>query len=95
MKPIFLSGYSDDYAKDCARLLVTLLRGLGPRPIGVPHGGLTPRFIIKNRPPDVPRHVGTQDVDVVLERQILTDIEALHTLEGALSPNRRNLSDLI
>lgn len=30
MKPIFLRGYSDDYAKDCQRLLVTLLHGFGP-----------------------------------------------------------------
>lgn len=85
MKPIFLSGYSDDYAKDCERLLVTLLRGLGPLAKSVYLiGGLTPRFIIKKRPPDVPRHAGTQDVDVVLDLQILTDIEAYHTLEDNL-----------
>jgi hypothetical protein len=30
VKPATLDGYSDVYTKDCERVLVTLLRGLGP-----------------------------------------------------------------
>ena len=29
-KPATLDGYSDEYTVDCERVLVTLLRGLGP-----------------------------------------------------------------
>jgi hypothetical protein len=30
MKPQTLDGYHADFASDCERMLVTLLRGLGP-----------------------------------------------------------------
>ena len=30
MKPATFDGYSDPYTEDCERVLVTLLRGLGP-----------------------------------------------------------------
>ena len=30
VKPATLDGYSDQYTLDCERVLVTLLRGLGP-----------------------------------------------------------------
>ena len=30
IKPTTLEGYTDAYTLDCERLLVTLLRGLGP-----------------------------------------------------------------
>jgi hypothetical protein len=29
-KPTTLGGYTDEYTLDCERVLVTLLRGLGP-----------------------------------------------------------------
>lgn len=82
MKPQFLSGYPAEHALDCERLLVTLLRGLGPwRDSVYLIGGLAPRYIVKKRPPDVPPHAGTQDVDLVIDLQMLADIEAYQTLE--------------
>ncbi|MEY2343164.1 antitoxin [Acidithiobacillus sp. IBUN Pt1247-S3] len=84
-KPATLDGYSDQYTVDCERVLVTLLRGLGPWKESVYLiGGLTPRYLVAARPPVVPAHAGTLDVDIVIDLQILTDTEAYHTLEDNL-----------
>ncbi|MHB8253844.1 MAG: antitoxin [Acidiferrobacter sp.] len=85
VKPATLEGYSDQYTTDCERVLVTLLRGFGPWKDSVYLvGGLTPRYLVAARPPVVPAHAGTLDVDVVIDLQILTDTEAYHTLEDNL-----------
>ncbi len=82
-KPATLDGYSDQHTLDCERLLLTLLRGLGPWKESVYLvGGLTPRYLVRRRPPAVPAHAGTQDVDLVIDLQILADTEAYVTLEG-------------
>jgi hypothetical protein len=61
------------------------LRGLGPYKKSIYLiGGLTPRYLIKARPPEVPPHAGTGDVDVVVDLAILADTEAYHTLEDNL-----------
>ena len=84
-KPATLNGYTDEYTVDCERVLVTLLRGLGPWKDSVYLvGGLTPRYLVPARPPEVPPHAGTQDVDIVIDLQILADTEAYHTLEDNL-----------
>ena len=83
-KPATLDGYSDQYTDDAERVLVTLLRGLGPWKNSVYLiGGLTPRYLVAARPPEVPAHAGTTDVDIV-DLQILADTGAYHTLEGNL-----------
>src|SRR5690606_611803 len=49
-KPATLDGYSDQYTLDCERVLVTLLRGLGPWKDSVYLvGGLTPRYLVPAR----------------------------------------------
>lgn len=84
-KPATLDGYSDGYTVDCERVLVTLLRGLGPWKDSVYLvGGLTPRYLVPARPPVVPAHAGTLDVDIVIDLQILADTEAYHSLEDNL-----------
>lgn len=84
-KPATLDGYSDQYTVDCERVLVTLVRGLGPWKDSVCLvGGLTPRYLVPARPPVVPAHAGTLDVDIVIDLQILADTEAYHTLEDNL-----------
>jgi hypothetical protein len=84
-KPSTFAGYHGDYTADCERVLVTLLRGLGPWKQSVfLIGGLTPRYLVPSRPPAVPAHAGTLDVDVVIDLQILVDTEAYHTLEENL-----------
>lgn len=64
---------------------MTLLRGLGPWKKSVfLVGGLTPRYLVKAKPPSVPAHAGTQDVDIVIDVQILMDTEGYYTLEKIL-----------
>ena len=84
-KPATFDGYSDQYTVDCERVLVTLLRGLGPWKDSVYLvGGLAPRYLVPARPPAVPAHAGTLDVDIVIDLQILAETEAYHTLEDNL-----------
>jgi len=85
VKPSHINGYSDACTEDCERVLVTLLRGLGPWKDAVfLVGGLTPRYLVPRRPPDVPAHDGTLDVDIVVDLQLLTDTDAYHSLEDNL-----------
>ena len=84
-KPETIVGYEDDQTEACERVLVTLLRKLGPwRESIFLVGGLTPRYLVRARPPDVPPHAGTLDVDIVVHFQILTETEAYRTLERNL-----------
>jgi hypothetical protein len=82
MKPSTADGYDNEVTRNCERVLVTLIRGLGPwRDSIFLVGGLTPRYLIERRPPDVPPHAGTGDVDVVIQLHMLADTDAYHTLE--------------
>ena len=84
-KPAAFDGYSDQYTVDCERVLVTLLRGLGPWKESVfLVGGLTPRYLVSAKPPAVPAHAGTLDVDIVVDLQILADTAGYRTLEENL-----------
>lgn len=85
MKPQSLAEYDSDVTRDCERVLVTLLSGLGPWKESVfLIGGLAPRYLVKARPPDAPPHAGTGDVDIVIDLAILADTEAYQTLEDNL-----------
>lgn len=84
-KPQFLINYSENVTRDCERVLVTLFSGLGPwRDSVFLVGGLTPRYLVTARPPDVPAHAGTGDIDVVVDLAVLADVEAYRTLEENL-----------
>lgn len=94
-KPQHIGGYTAQHTADCERVLVTLLRGLGPWGKSVfLVGGLTPRYLVPQEPP-VPAHAGTLDVDVVIDLQILADTGAYETLERNLQRLgfERGLSD--
>lgn len=81
-KPQTAGGYDPQVTASCERVLVTLLRGLGPWKKSVYLvGGLTPRYLVDAKPPDVPAHAGTSDVDVVVELTMLAETEAYHSLE--------------
>ncbi|KZD08751.1 hypothetical protein [Oceanibaculum pacificum] len=80
-----MAAYDGDVTEACERVLVTLLRGFGPWKDSVfLVGGLTPRYLVAARPPEVPQHAGTGDVDVVVDVGILTDTQAYSTLEENL-----------
>ncbi|WP_377156675.1 antitoxin [Roseateles sp. UC29_93] len=84
-KPQTADAYAADLTLDCERLLVTLMRGLGPWADSVVLvGGLTPRYLVKRNPPEVPEHAGTQDVDVVVETALLATVDAYRSLEDNL-----------
>jgi hypothetical protein len=84
-KPRTFDGYDEGYTLDCERVLVTLLRGLGPWKDSVYLiGGLTPRYLVDTSNGGVPPHAGTQDVDIVIDLQILADTDAYHTFEENL-----------
>jgi hypothetical protein len=84
-KPSTIGQYQSAVTEGCERVLVTLLRHLGPwRNSVYLVGGLAPRYLITKRPPAVPAHAGTADVDVVVDVAMLTDIEAYQTLEANL-----------
>jgi hypothetical protein len=82
-KPVFSAGYSEATTHSCERVLVTLLRGLGPWADTVYLvGGLTPRYLVKGSP-RAP-HAGTADVDIVVDLAMLADTRAYRTLEENL-----------
>ena len=84
-KPKTIDGYAQPVTEGCERVLVTLLRNLGPwRETVFLVGGLAPRYLIRARPPEVPQHAGTGDVDVVVDIAMLTDMEAYRSLEDNL-----------
>jgi hypothetical protein len=84
-KPKTIAGYGQPVTEACERVLVTLLRNLGPwRNSVFLVGGLAPRYLVKARPPDVLPHAGTTDVDVVIDIGMLADTEAYRTLEDNL-----------
>ena len=84
-KPTTSAGYRDEYTLDCERVLITLLRGLGPWKESIfLIGGLVPRYLVEANPPAVPTHAGTLDVDIVIDLQILSDTSGYHTLEENL-----------
>lgn len=84
-KPKIIANYGDAVTAACERVLVTLLRHLGPwKDTVFLVGGLAPRYLIKARPPAVRPHAGTGDVDVVIDLAMLADVEAYRTLEDNL-----------
>ena len=84
-KPNTIDGYSEQVTNDCERVLVTLLRNLGPWKDSIfLVGGLTPRYLVPEKPPVVPPHAGTLDIDIVVDILILETTEAYKTLEENL-----------
>ena len=77
--------YADEVTANCERVLVTLMSRLGPQKESFfLVGGLTPRYLVKARPPEVPPHGGTGDIDVVVDVAVLAGAEAYRTLEENL-----------
>lgn len=72
LKPSTAAGYSVDVTSACERTLVTLLSAFGTLKDTLRLvGGLVPRYLTPERPPEVPAHAGTSDVDIVLNLEVL------------------------
>ena len=85
MKPKHQGGYPSSHTELCERVLVTLVRGLGPwRQAVYLVGGLVPRYLLGVPSPGQELHAGTTDVDLVLSFSLLAEIEAYRCLEDTL-----------
>lgn len=81
-KPGSASGYDQQVTENCERVLVTLLRGLGPWKDSVCLvGGLTPRYLAPRLTTGKVSHAGTGDVDIVVQLEMLAETDAYHSLE--------------
>lgn len=80
-------GYNNDLTRDCETVLVVLLQAFGSLKDTLRLvGGLVPRYLTPERPPEVPAHAGTTDVDVVLNVSVLA-------ARGTYDKLRRQLKD--
>lgn len=85
-KPKTISGYAGPSTINCERILLTLLRGLGPLKDSVfLVGGLVPQYLVPQQQAEVKAHAGTLDVDLVIDIDILTKADAYQTLEENLA----------
>ena len=72
LKPRTAAGYDQDVTSACERTLLTLLSAFGSLKETLRLvGGLVPRYLTPEAPPDVPQHAGTSDVDIVLNLEVL------------------------
>ncbi|MDR5832503.1 nucleotidyl transferase AbiEii/AbiGii toxin family protein [Caballeronia sp. LP006] len=84
-KPKSADGYSADVTAACESTLLTLLGAFGTLKDTLRLvGGLVPRYLTPEQPPDVPAHAGTADVDVVLNLQVLADGDGYASLADQL-----------
>jgi hypothetical protein len=66
--------YDPAHTDDCETTLVVLLRAFASLKSTLRLvGGLVPRYLTPARPPEVPEHAGTTDVDVVLNISVLAE----------------------
>jgi hypothetical protein len=80
------ADYSWHATERCERVLVTVLGNIGPWAERVYlAGGLAPRYLISELPADVPPHVGSTDVDLIISVAVATDdVGAYRTLHNNL-----------
>ncbi len=73
--------YSEPATYRCERTLVTLIGDIGPwRERVVLVGGLAPRYIVGSLPPGASPHVGTTDVDLVVQLAVGEEFESYQKL---------------
>lgn len=84
-KPQTADGYDSAQTVACERVLVTLLKAFGTLKDSIRLiGGLVPRYLTPEVPPDVPAHAGTTDVDIVFNLQVIAGGEGYATLSDQL-----------
>lgn len=84
-KPKTAGGYYPDVTEACERTLLTLLGAFGGLKTTLRLvGGLVPRYLTPEAPPEVPAHAGTSDVDIVLNLQVIAEGEGYASLAGQL-----------
>jgi hypothetical protein len=85
VKPQTADGYDPVQTIACERVLVTLLKAFGTLKDSIRLvGGLVPRYLTPEAPPDVPAHAGTTDVDIVFNLQVIAEGEGYASLSDQL-----------
>lgn len=85
LKPRTVAGYDADVTSACERTLLTLLSAFGNLKDTLRLvGGLVPRYLTPETPPDIPAHAGTSDVDVVLNLEVLAEGDEYASLADQL-----------
>lgn len=80
--------YDDELTHACESALGMLLRAFGTlAPTLRLVGGLVPRYLTPAAPPDVPKHAGTTDVDIVLAVEVLAEKGKYNKLSEQLKAN--------
>lgn len=86
VKPTTAAGYRADVTEACESTLLTLLGAFGSLKDTLRLvGGLVPRYLTPETPPEVPAHAGTSDVDVVLNLAVIADGEGYSALADQLA----------
>ncbi|RKP46146.1 hypothetical protein [Pararobbsia silviterrae] len=86
VKPSTAAGYHPDVTAACESTLLTLLCALGSLKDTLRLvGGLVPRYLTPEMPPDVPAHAGTSDVDVVLNIALIASGDGYTVLAEQLT----------
>lgn len=84
-KPKTAEGYDTAQTVACERVLLTLLTAFGTLKDSIRLvGGLVPRYLTPEVPPDVPAHAGTTDVDIVFNMQVIAEGEGYASLSAQL-----------
>ncbi|WP_256353266.1 hypothetical protein [Pseudomonas sp. PDM30] len=85
LKPRTAAGYNADVTVACERTLLTLLSAFGNLKDTLRLvGGLVPRYLTPEAPPEVPSHAGTSDVDIVLNLEVLAEGDEYRSLAEQL-----------
>ncbi|MBI2770535.1 MAG: hypothetical protein HYX47_12990 [Burkholderiales bacterium] len=88
MKHKTFAEYEDELTHACESALGMLLRAFGTlAPTLRLVGGLVPRYLTPEAPPDVPKHAGTTDVDIVLAIEVLAEKGKYNKLSEQLKAN--------
>lgn len=88
MKHKTFAEYDDGLTRACEGALGMLLRAFGTlAPTLRLVGGLVPRYLTPEAPPDVPKHAGTTDVDIVLAIEVLAEKGKYNKLSDQLKAN--------
>ncbi|WP_295993084.1 hypothetical protein [Rugamonas sp.] len=84
-KPRTAAGYVSAQTVACERVLVALLSAFGTLKDSLRLvGGLVPRYLTPETPPDVPAHAGTTDVDIVFNLQVIAEGKGYDSLAKQL-----------
>lgn len=88
MKHNTFAEYDAELTQACESALGMLLRAFGTlAPTLRLVGGLVPRYLTPEAPPDVPKHAGTTDVDIVLAIEVLAEKGKYNKLSEQLTAN--------